>query len=252
MTKAALEALVNALLPSGLPITAAGQHRPSMQKLIDELYDAQSRGNVLSTITEVLSLLDDDKVMLFRSGTAVQASKNLFGGGGAGVTDGDKVGVQVSNLGTKWLPSDFLNTTVNTAGSTITLPINSKYEAFFTGSSTFATPKTIARTGETRALRWTFMFEVTNTAATLDFGSDTRAPSNITAGIFAGGVFTPLDVGAYKVVATRRYDDIWWLDFKGVYSVGDALPGPDPTTWLEYDDETFVFYDDSEHTEYDS
>lgn len=141
---------------------------------------------------------------------------------GAGVTDGDKVGVQVSDSGATWLPSDYVNTTVSTAGSTITLPHGSKYESFFTGLTSFATPKDVVRTNEERTMRWTFMWEVTDLAATLDFGSDTRSSSEQ----FAGGVFTPLDVGSYKVVATRRYDDIWWLDFRGVYSVGDTPPTP--------------------------
>jgi hypothetical protein len=250
MTKAALEALVNALLAPNQPITANGQHKPSMQKVIDELYDAQSRGVVLNGLTEVLSLLDNDKVMIFRSGGAVKADKNLIGGVGTGVTDGNKVGVQVSGTGTIWLPSDYISTTVNTASSTITLNLNSKYEGRFTGLSSFATPKTVVRTNETRAQQWIFMFEVTSTAATVDFGENTRVSSNMTSGVFVAGVFTPLDVGAYKVVATRRYDDIWWLDFKGVYSVGDAPPTPDPTLNVIYDNADEVFYDNGNNVQY--
>lgn len=78
MTKAALEALVNGLLPSGLPITAAGQHRPSMQAVIDEMYDAQSRGDVLAAVTAALSLVSGDQVFLIRSGQARLASAALF------------------------------------------------------------------------------------------------------------------------------------------------------------------------------
>lgn len=248
MTKAALEAIVNTLLAPNQPITANGQHKPSMQQLINEMYDAASRGAVLNGIPDVVSLMSGDKVLLFRSGVAFKVDKDLLGGGGTGVTDGDKTGVQVSGSGTVWLPSDYRNITVSTAGATITLPHNSKYETFFTGLTSFATHKTVVRTGESRTMRWTFMWEITNLAATLNFGSDTRSWSNQ----FVGGVFTPLDTGAYKVVATRRYDDIWWLDFKGVYSVGDAPPEPDPTTWLLYDDDEPVFYDDDSHVEYDS
>jgi hypothetical protein len=251
MTKAALEALVNALLAPNQPITANGQHKPSMQKIIDELYDAQSRGNVLASLPEVLSLITGDKVLLFRSGVATIANKDLLGGVGSGVTDGDKVGVEVSDSGATWLPKDYTTAIVSTAGATITLPLISKYEGRFTGSASFATPKTVVRTGEERAQQWIFMWEVTNTAATLDFGSDTRVSSNMTSGVFVGGVFTPLDVGAYKVVATRRFDNIWWLDFKGVYSVGDAPPEPPDLLYVEYDDDTDVFYDDDIHLEYE-
>lgn len=70
MTKAALEAAVNALLPSGLPITAGGQHRPSMQQVIDELYDAQSRGDVLAGVTSALTMQAGDLIIVIRSGAA--------------------------------------------------------------------------------------------------------------------------------------------------------------------------------------
>lgn len=78
MTKAALEALVNALLAPGQPITAEGMHKPSMQKIMDELYDANSRGAVLSGIDVVLSLNTSDKVLLIRSGAAKLIDKSVF------------------------------------------------------------------------------------------------------------------------------------------------------------------------------
>ena len=80
MTKAELLAAVNALLPSGLPITAAGQHRPSMHQVIDELYDAQSRGDVLAGVQTTVSLTSGDKVLLIRSGEAHLVDKAIFSG----------------------------------------------------------------------------------------------------------------------------------------------------------------------------
>lgn len=80
MTKAALLAAVNALLPSGLPITAAGQHRPSMHQVIDEMYDGQSRGDVLQGVQDTGSLGGSDKVLLIRSGQAYLIPAAIFTG----------------------------------------------------------------------------------------------------------------------------------------------------------------------------
>jgi len=78
MTKAAIEALVNAFLAPGQPITANGMHKPSMQKIIDELYDAQSRGDVLSGVATVVSLNVGDKVLLIRGSEAKLIDKAVF------------------------------------------------------------------------------------------------------------------------------------------------------------------------------
>jgi hypothetical protein len=78
-TKAALETVVNALLAPAQPITAEGMHKPSMQKLIDELYDANSRGAVLSGIDVSVSVSTGDKVLVIRSGAAKLIDKDVFG-----------------------------------------------------------------------------------------------------------------------------------------------------------------------------
>lgn len=70
MTKAALEAIVNAYLASAQPITAGGMHKPSMQAVMDELYDAQSRGDVLAGVTSALSMQAGDLIIVIRSGAA--------------------------------------------------------------------------------------------------------------------------------------------------------------------------------------
>ncbi len=77
MTQAALEALKNSLLASGQPITAA-IHRTWGQKIIDELYDGQSRGDVLSTVTQVVSLNSVDYVLVIRSGVAKLVPQSVF------------------------------------------------------------------------------------------------------------------------------------------------------------------------------
>lgn len=85
MTKAAIEALVNAYLASAQPITAAGQHRPSMQAIIDELYNAQSRGDVLKDVATSGSLNSGDLVFIIRSGSAKLVNVNVING----ITDWD-------------------------------------------------------------------------------------------------------------------------------------------------------------------
>lgn len=78
MTKSALEALVNVLLAPSQPITANGQHKPSMQHVIDELYDAQSRADVLQGVADALSLATGDKILIIRSGGAKLVPTTLF------------------------------------------------------------------------------------------------------------------------------------------------------------------------------
>jgi len=68
-TKAQLEALKNSLLAGGQPITAS-IHREFVQKIIDELYDAQSRGDLLSGVQATTSNVSGDVTLVIRSGQA--------------------------------------------------------------------------------------------------------------------------------------------------------------------------------------
>jgi hypothetical protein len=118
---------------------------------------------------------------------------------------------------------DYVQAIVDTTGDTITLDLASKSWGNFSGSATFAAPRTVVLANEERAGFYDFTFEVSDVDIPIDFGEDTRSPS----ALFVDGVFTPQDVGLYKVHAVRRYGtDIWILDFRGVYSVGDAPPTP--------------------------
>lgn len=76
-SKPEIEALKNSLLASGQPITAA-IHREFAQKIIDELYDAQSRGDLLSSVQVAAALQAGDLALIIRSGQAylVPASGN--------------------------------------------------------------------------------------------------------------------------------------------------------------------------------
>jgi hypothetical protein len=129
------------------------------------------------------------------------------------------------------VPEDFVQSVVDTSGTSVVLDFEGTLKGSFTGSVTFAVPRTVTRASESRAIEYDFMFEVTDVAATLDFGSDTRSPD----ARFLDGVFTPQDVGLYKVKGTRYGPGgLWLLDFNGVYSVGDAPPDPpDPgDSWV--------------------
>jgi hypothetical protein len=126
---------------------------------------------------------------------------------------------------------DFVQSVVDTSGTTVVLDFEDTLKGSFTGSVTFAAPRTITRANESRAIEYDFMFEVTAVDVPIDFGSDTRSPD----ARFLDGVFTPADVGLYKVKGTRYGPGgLWLLDFNGVYSVGDAPPDPpDPgDSWV--------------------
>jgi len=80
MTQAALEALKNTKLASAQPITAV-IHRGWAQDLINELYDAQSRGDVLSGVDVSVSIAGGDLVLIIRGGVAKLVDQSLLGSG---------------------------------------------------------------------------------------------------------------------------------------------------------------------------
>lgn len=81
-TKAQLEALKNSQLASAQPISAA-IHRAFAQNIIDELYDAQSRGNLLSGVQTDGTTEVGDTILLIRGGQAYLVPASIFGGAGA-------------------------------------------------------------------------------------------------------------------------------------------------------------------------
>lgn len=68
-TQEELEALKNTLLASLQPIPAS-KHRLFEQAIIDELYDAQSRGDILSGVQQTPSSDTDDLFFMIRGGQA--------------------------------------------------------------------------------------------------------------------------------------------------------------------------------------
>jgi hypothetical protein len=77
MTKAALLAAVNTYLAANQPITANGMHKPSMHTVINEMYDAQSRADILAAVTSALSLDTGDKVFIIRGSQGRLVDKDL-------------------------------------------------------------------------------------------------------------------------------------------------------------------------------
>jgi hypothetical protein len=77
-TQSELEALKNSLLASGQPITAS-IHRNWAQQIINEFYNATSRGKVLATTSTVGSLSSGDKIYIIRGTDAKLISKDAFG-----------------------------------------------------------------------------------------------------------------------------------------------------------------------------
>lgn len=100
---------------------------------------------------------------------------------------------------------------VDTTGATLTLDFGSGVLAYakrFFGSASFATPKTIALANNTNANHFTFLFEITDVAATLTF------PGGFKSGDFRYNnptplMFTSTEIGIFKV--TGDYNGTSWI-----------------------------------------
>ncbi len=103
---------------------------------------------------------------------------------------------------------------VDTTGATLTLDFGSgvlAYSKRFFGSASFATPKTIALGNNTNANHFTFIFTITDVAATLTFPSGFKSSDSR----FSSLVFTSLETGTFKM--TADYDGTsWYCDFSAL------------------------------------
>ncbi len=77
-TEAALKTLSNTELASGTEIPAT-KHRIVNDAIIEELFDAQSRGDVLSAVQAAVAIATGDKVLVIRSGAAYLLDADEFG-----------------------------------------------------------------------------------------------------------------------------------------------------------------------------
>lgn len=106
--------------------------------------------------------------------------------------------------------------TIDTSGGTITFNFQEVVSRIFIGNASFATPKTIAYSEATNALKFEFLFQVTNVAAVLTLQSNSLV--NAIAGIWdsTGKTWTPNDIGRYVLEGT--YDGTnWWIKIRGFY-----------------------------------
>jgi len=77
-TESELKALSNNQLPSNSQIPASN-HRNVNNAIIEEMFDGQSRGDVLSDIQSSSSLNTNDQVLVIRNGQAYLLDANTFG-----------------------------------------------------------------------------------------------------------------------------------------------------------------------------
>jgi len=100
---------------------------------------------------------------------------------------------------------------VVTTGSTITLPFGAgilAHQRRFYGLTSFATPKTIVLASDTNANHFSFIFTITDVAATLTFDSDFKSSDPRWSSL----VFTSLETGTFKAVAYKGGSS-WYIDF---------------------------------------
>lgn len=180
-TKPELEGLKNTLLASGQPIPAS-QHRTFEQALIDELFDAQSRGDLLADVNSSVSNQSDDLYFVIRGGVAYLVPSPV---------------------------SAFDRVITSTVGN-IVLNMASKVERVFVGSASFTVNKSVSFSNAGSAIRAT-LFVVLTGGCNLTFPANIRKNAN--AGGWAANVWTG-DAGAYKI--DMMYDGTnWHVDISG-------------------------------------
>lgn len=102
---------------------------------------------------------------------------------------------------------------VTTTGGTLTLDFSGRQQAVFTGTASFAAAKDVALANDSSAIKFDLAIEITNVAATLDFGSGSVFKSNHADFDPSSQVFTPSDIGLIMITGTKVGSN-WWLEFK--------------------------------------
>lgn len=105
---------------------------------------------------------------------------------------------------------------VDVSGSALSFDFNSKWEAVFAGSASFATAKSIALANSTNAKRFKFAFEITNIAAELELPSDFTLSDALWERT-SSGVWSPLDVGKY-LMEGNFINSEWKVTISGPWS----------------------------------
>lgn len=114
----------------------------------------------------------------------------------------------IANLGSSG--SVIGSSSLTTTGGTITMNFSDNIIMVFNGQTSFAAAKLIAHSNDSNAMKYDFMFEITNVAAKLTFPagyimSDVRWEQT------NPQEWEPAETGKYKATAT--YDGTnWWLE----------------------------------------
>ena len=154
-TEAQLKAISNSELASGNQIPAL-KHRTVNNAIIEEMYDAQSRGDVLAGVQSAVSIASGDQVLVIRSGQAYLLDSSEFGfvDALADLTDvsiptpaNDQV-LAYNTATSKWVAKD-----VNTLTSVVSISGTATTNALtkFTGTSSIGNSN-ISDDGSTIAL----------------------------------------------------------------------------------------------------
>jgi hypothetical protein len=109
--------------------------------------------------------------------------------------------------------ANFKVITPSTAGGTITLDFSNRQLAVFVGSASFASAKAVAMSNDSAAVKFDLAIQITNVAATLDFGSGSVFKSNHNDFTPGTQVFAPSDTG-YILITGTKVGSNWWLEFK--------------------------------------
>jgi hypothetical protein len=192
-TEAQLKALSNSELASGTQIPAL-KHRTVNDAIIEEMYDAQSRGNVLSGVQTATSLASGDEVFVIRSGEAylLDADELGFVSTLADLTDvnipapsNDQV--LAYNFGTsKWVSKDVssLSSVVSITGTATTNQM-----VKFTGLSSIGNSI------------------VSDNGTTVNIGGNLSVDNNITVGTINSGTSTDFVKGDGSLDGTTYQDE---------------------------------------------
>lgn len=103
--------------------------------------------------------------------------------------------------------------TPSTAGATITLDFSTRQQAVFVGSASFATAKAIALANDSAAVKFDLAVQITDTAATMDFGASTVFKSNHNDWTPGTQLFSPSQTGFILITGTKVGSN-WWLIFE--------------------------------------
>lgn len=190
-TKSQIEALKNSLLASAQPTKInAVKHRQFVQAVIDELFDQQTRANLLALIQDAASAQEGDQFVVIRSGEAFLVPFN------------EPILALAS---------------VDTSGATVTLDFGGKADMAFKGSVNISGNKAVVISNDTNAKQVRYFKFQASAGITLTFESDVRH------GLWDGAwdsetglVWTAPADGVYIMKASRA-DSLWFVEISGPY-----------------------------------